>query len=50
MARADHASFEIGGAAAVQSIPEPLAQGAIRSTAIGHHHAQLQRLVADIEG
>ena len=50
MVWADHECFEVGGAATAQRIPEPLAQGPIRSTAIGHLHAQLKCLVANIEG
>ena len=50
MVWADHECFEVGGAATAQRIPEPLAQGSIRSTAISHPHAELKRFVADIEG
>ena len=50
MVWADHECFEVGGAATAQRIPEPLAQGPIRSTSIGHLHAELKRFVANIEG
>ena len=49
MARADHKGFEVGGAVTAERIPQPLAQGPISSTAIGHLHAQLKRLLADVK-